>query len=323
MRSRPRDRGQGHLVPAPRSSRQRLNRPSWVASVSSSDLAPASRKASAALASAATSGAIASGWPFADASASFATGVAHRRRDRDRAEPSLGGDAPRGARLVVERERRVAAVVDEPRRHEAGECDFARAADGRASGERGQVPEAEHRRGERVGRKRDWARDESAGRGTSRLGEETVGGGEWGVRSDGVPSCVRSHLALSTPHSQPCLALLAISCTATFDPCRTRPRPSSGSTTRRSCSSRTASSCATRASRSRPRRTPTTPPRCCGAVRSTSCCSTSRCPASAASRRYRELREIAPNLPVVMVTKSEEDATLTRGPRRRHRATTS
>ena len=97
---------------------------------------------------------------------------------------------------------------------------------------------------------------------------------------------------------------------ATFPAWRNRRSPSSGSTTRPSCSNRTACSCGTKGSRSRPPRTPTTPSRCSGAGRSTSFSSTSRCRGSAASTRYREVRELAPNLPVVMVTKSEDDATL-------------
>ena len=65
--------------------------------------------------------------------------------------------AQRAARAsLVQREHRIAAVVDEARRDEARECDFTRSADGRAPGERGQVPESEDRRGERVGRKRHW-----------------------------------------------------------------------------------------------------------------------------------------------------------------------
>ncbi len=70
-----------------------------------------------------------------------------------------------------------------------------------------------------------------------------------------------------------------------FGPWRNRRSPSSGSTTRRSCSNPIASSCETKGSRSKRSPTPTTRWSWSDAARSTSCCSTSRCPASAASTR--------------------------------------
>ena len=83
-----------------------------------------------------------------------------------------------------------------------------------------------------------------------------------------------------------------------------------GWTTRRSCSSRIVSCWATRATRWRWPPTPTTRSSCCVVAPTTCCCWMSRCPERVDSMRTGSCASSPPRMPVVMVTKSEEDATM-------------